>query len=204
MGRSLPSPRPLHPSLLVDPSLYGAIRPTWTAAMAARKQRRRVPVGPHCTVLFENAQTVLFQIQEVLHIETGGRPTAARIAHEFAAYAPLSANPGELTATLFVQSDCRATGDRLVAGLHDGRVGVALRVGRRHHLAHVHPDVDPADPVKYLRFSLDPAARRALCAGAPAALLLLGPRLTAVQPLRRATRLELAADLLESPTIQST
>ena len=36
------------------------------------KKKRRVPIGPHATFYFECFETMLGQIQEMLHIEKGG------------------------------------------------------------------------------------------------------------------------------------
>lgn len=49
------------------------------------KRHRRVEVGPYATFYFENRETILGQIQEMLYIERGGEE---QIAGELDAYAP--------------------------------------------------------------------------------------------------------------------
>lgn len=66
------------------------------------KRRRRVEVGPLATFYFENRETMLQQIQEMLWIEKGGEE---QIADELAAYAPLAPRGEELVATLMFEID---------------------------------------------------------------------------------------------------
>ena len=65
------------------------------------KRRRRVPVGPLVTLLFENRQTIRFQVQEMARIER--MATDDQIQGELDIYNPLIPPPGELSATLFVE-----------------------------------------------------------------------------------------------------
>src|SRR5262245_60421006 len=65
------------------------------------KRIRRVQVGRHLSFLFENWDTVLFQIQEMCRVE---RITDdARIQDEIDVYAGLLPNPGELSATMMIE-----------------------------------------------------------------------------------------------------
>jgi len=66
------------------------------------KRRRRIEVGPLATFYFENRETMLQQIQEMLWIEKGGEE---QIADELAAYAPLAPRGNELVATLMFEID---------------------------------------------------------------------------------------------------
>ena len=66
------------------------------------KKNRRIPLGPHATFYFENFETMLGQIQEMLHIEKGGDE---QLKDELAAYNPLVPNGKELTATLMFEID---------------------------------------------------------------------------------------------------
>ena len=58
-------------------------------------------MGPIVTVLFENRDTVLFQIQEMARIEK--MTSDDQIAAELEVYNPLVPEPGELSATLFIE-----------------------------------------------------------------------------------------------------
>ena len=66
--------------LLLSPEIYEQSRPAQQARIIALKKRRRVAVGPHMSLLFENRRTLLFQIQEVLRSE--GITSEKRIASE--------------------------------------------------------------------------------------------------------------------------
>ena len=76
------------------------------AAMRA-KGARRVHVGPHLTFLFENHETVLYQVQEMTRAERMVKEVD--IVHEIETYNELLGGPGEVGCTLLVELD-----DRLV------------------------------------------------------------------------------------------
>jgi len=66
------------------------------------KQNRRVPVGPHATFYFECYKTMIYQIQEMLFIERGGKE---QLLDEIKAYNPLVPKGKELVATLMFEID---------------------------------------------------------------------------------------------------
>ena len=66
------------------------------------KKRRRIPIGPYATFYFECYETMLAQIQEMLHIEKGGEE---QLKDELDAYNPLIPKGNELVATLMFESD---------------------------------------------------------------------------------------------------
>jgi hypothetical protein len=65
------------------------------------KDHRRLAVGSHLTLLFENGQTVWYQIQEM--ICTAKLAAADAIAHEIETYNELLPGPGELAATMLIE-----------------------------------------------------------------------------------------------------
>jgi hypothetical protein len=65
------------------------------------KRKRRVALGEVVTLVFENAQTVRFQVQEMARAET--LTTDAAIESELATYNPLVPEPGQLCVTLFIE-----------------------------------------------------------------------------------------------------
>jgi hypothetical protein len=67
------------------------------------KARRRVHLGPDLTFLFENAETVRYQIQEMLRIEK--RSDEGSVLHELSTYNELIGAPGELGCTLLIEID---------------------------------------------------------------------------------------------------
>lgn len=70
--------------------------------IAAIKTARRIEVGPFATFFFENFDTMLHQVQEMLYIEKGGEE---QIADEIAAYDPLVPKGDELVATVMFEID---------------------------------------------------------------------------------------------------
>ena len=66
------------------------------------KKNRRIALGPYATFYFESYETMLAQVQEMLHIEKGGDE---QLKDELVAYNPLVPNGKELIATLMFEID---------------------------------------------------------------------------------------------------
>ncbi len=93
------------------------------------KQRRRISVGDHVTLIFENRDTMQFQVQEMLRAERISDP--AKVQDELDVYNALLPQPGELSATLMIEitdSNWIQYWLDLFMGLDKGRT-VALRAG---------------------------------------------------------------------------
>lgn len=84
-----------------DLRAYEREREGFRAHVIALKKRRRVAVGPHITLLFENRDTIRFQIQEMARAER--ILTDEGIETELRMYNPLIPLPGTLSATLFIE-----------------------------------------------------------------------------------------------------
>jgi hypothetical protein len=80
---------------------YERERDEFRAEIIAMKKRRRIPLGDIVTVVFENAATMRFQIQEMARIERMLRDE--QIAHEVETYNDLIPDEGELSCTLFIE-----------------------------------------------------------------------------------------------------
>lgn len=94
--------RVLTPADITGKPEYEADRPEFRRRIMALKQRRRVLVGDHCSVHFENRDTMRYQVQEMLRAENSwGRPGA--VEDELSAYNPLIPQPGELSATIMFE-----------------------------------------------------------------------------------------------------
>jgi uncharacterized protein DUF3501 len=87
---------------IVPSELYAREREARRRALLPIKRNRRIEVGPYATFYFENFDTMLLQVQEMLHIEKGGRE---QIAGELEAYNPLIPQGSELIATLMLEID---------------------------------------------------------------------------------------------------
>src|SRR5260221_4084657 len=80
---------------------YEKVRERERARIIALKKNRLVSVGPNLTFLFENRDTVLFQIQEMVRTER--IVDDRKVQEEIDAYSTLVPDPGELSATLFIE-----------------------------------------------------------------------------------------------------
>ena len=177
---------------------YETIRPHFRARVIEAKRARRVALGEHISVAFENRDSVLLQIQEMLRTEriTG----EAAIAHEIATYNDLVPGAGQLSLTLFVEIADKPTRERVLvelAGL-EGALGVEVD-GRLFPASGPLPDgfiEGRTTAVHYLKATLDAAAVAAVKDGqARAALVLDHPRLSLRAELAKATLAQLALDL---------
>ncbi len=82
---------------------YAAARPAFRAQVLAHKRNRKVALGTHISLLFEDRLTVQYQIQEMLRIERIFE--AAPINEELDAYNPLIPNGSNLKATMLIEFD---------------------------------------------------------------------------------------------------
>lgn len=80
---------------------YEAQRPTFRQEMIALKKRRRIEVGPLVTLVFENRQTLLFQVQEMIRAERIFEPS--KIQDELDVYNALLPGASELSATVMIE-----------------------------------------------------------------------------------------------------
>src|SRR5579872_4183052 len=86
---------------IADLRAYERERPEFLRQVIALKAHRRVALGPLLTVVFENATTVRFQIQEMARAER--MTTDEQIQTELDIYNPLIPGTNELSMTLFVE-----------------------------------------------------------------------------------------------------
>ena len=86
---------------ILDYATYEDERDAVRAAVMRTKAERRVHVGPHLTFLFENHDTMRYQVLEMVRSERMLKD--ADIRHEVETYNELLGGPGELGATLLVE-----------------------------------------------------------------------------------------------------
>ena len=87
---------------LIAPDIYEKNRAQLRKELVKFKKNRRVPLGQYATFYFESFETMLAQIQEMLHIEKGGD---RQLKDELEAYNPLVPKGKELVATLMFEID---------------------------------------------------------------------------------------------------
>ncbi len=81
--------------------VYEQQREEFRSRIIALKQRRRISVGPLITMVFENRDTLQFQIQEMIRVERIF--DQAKVQDELDVYNALLPSPNELSATLLIE-----------------------------------------------------------------------------------------------------
>jgi hypothetical protein len=123
-------------------------------AVLAAKHLRRVHVGEHLTVLFENADTIRYQVQEMMRVERIVRD--ADIQHELDTYNELLGGEGELGATLLIEIEDPVRRDLLLRRWTDLPRGMYVRLedGRRIRARADERQIstDRLSSVQYLKF----------------------------------------------------
>jgi hypothetical protein len=182
---------------IVDLRAYERERAEFRTRIITMKKHRRVALGELMTVVFENTDTMRFQIQEMARAERMMRD--AQIAHEVATYNELLPDAGQLAATLFVEitdpDALRAWLPKLV-GLQDhvsidvaGESSPAWEIDAER----LTREDEITTTVHYLRFSFTPAQQAAFADG-PVTLRIDHPEYRASTELSPETRASLAAD----------
>jgi hypothetical protein len=92
--------RLIQADLLSTPD-YERQRESFRARIIELKRRRRIALGPLITMVFENRDTLLFQIQEMVRVEHIVEPS--KIQNELDVYNALLPAAGELSATLLIE-----------------------------------------------------------------------------------------------------
>lgn len=184
----------------MDLRAYERERDALRRHVIALKRRRRVAVGPVVTLLFENRETIRFQIQEMARAEQ--MTTDAAIEAELRAYNPLIPEPGHLSATLFVELTDEAQLRHWLPRLVGIESAVELRTVDGTHLA-CRPETeheaqltrqDVTAAVHYVTWSCTPDEVEALAQG-DATLAVVHPEYRYEAPLPASTLAELLDDL---------
>lgn len=147
---------------------YEQVRERFRARVVADKKLRRVQLGPVVSVVFENHDTALLQVQEMLRTERITRPAA--VQHEIDTYNELVPGENELSCTLMIEIPDKAEREAFLVAAKgiEQHVWIAtgtLRVGATptHRDG---ADQDRTTAVHYLKFKLPPPLVRALRGGA--------------------------------------
>ena len=90
-------------ALIADPEEYENQRSAARERMIPLRAVRRVRVGEQLVLEFENAETLQYQVQEMIYAE--GLTDETDIANEIAAYSRMLPMSHELSATVFVKLD---------------------------------------------------------------------------------------------------
>lgn len=176
---------------------YEEIREHFRRRILGVKAERRLHVGPVVTILFENHDTILYQIQEMLRTE---RITAEPdVRHEIETYNELLPEGVAIGGTLMVEEPDAARRPALLASLRGLHEHVHLRLGEARiaptWFRHDADESEQISSVQYLAFPLGEHAAALLRDDLPAALEITHPGYRHLQPLSAVLRRALAADL---------
>jgi hypothetical protein len=148
------------------------------------------------TLLFENRDTVIFQIQEMMRAEKIA--DLDKIREEIEVYNELIPEPGELSATLFLEiEDQTGLREQLLKFLGIDET-VYLKVG--NHSIHARFEEgrskeDKISAVQYVKFPLPEPALQAFAKGEKAELVIDHPNYKVNVPIEPETRQSLTEDL---------
>ncbi len=153
---------------------YARERDGFRARVMAHKKHRKLHVGPHVTLIFEDELTIRYQVQEMLRVEKTFEEDGIR--DELDAYNPLIPDGTNLKATMMIEYEDPAERDRELARLVGIESRVYIEVGTQPRVAAIaDEDLDRAtegktSSVHFLRFELPPAAIAQFKRGEPVAL----------------------------------
>jgi hypothetical protein len=177
---------------------YEDMRDSFRAHIIESKRRRRVSVGDRVTFVFENHETMLFQIQEMLRAEQ--IVDLDRVREEIEVYNALVPNPGELSSTMLIEItgsdrireelvELIGIDEAVTLVIGDHVVAAVFEAGRSKE--------DKLSAVQYVRFPLTPQAIAALQGSqAEAAIVIDHPRYQHRAVIPAAVRQSLVEDLV--------
>jgi len=122
---------------LLDLNSYSKERRQIRKELVEMKKNRRVELGPHSTLYFENFLTMKAQVQEMLFIEKGGDE---QLKDELEAYNPLVPQGKEIVATFMIEIDNPETRKKVLSSL--GKVETTVYLGINNDLIYATPEVD--------------------------------------------------------------
>jgi diadenosine tetraphosphate (Ap4A) HIT family hydrolase len=179
---------------------YELVREEYRARVLAHKRDRRVAVGDKVTMLFEDRETVRYQIQEMARVERIREPE--KLEHELEVYGDLIPARDELSATLFIEiaelTRVKPELDSLV-GI-DESVFLAIGEGEgeesiRGRFDERQLEEDRISAVHYVRFLLTSAQCERFASAEALSLRIDHPNYRAEARIGEATRASLLRDL---------
>lgn len=185
---------------IADVRAYERERDEFRPHVIELKRRRRVHVGTIVTFLFENRDTIRFQIQEMARVEK--LTTDDEIQVELDIYNPMVPEPGQLCATMFIELTTDDQVREWLPKLANVERSVLLRlsdgsevravIDEQHEQGLTREEVTAA--VHYLRWELSPEQVDAFAAG-PVVLAIDHPAYLEHAELSDTTCAELLGDL---------
>ena len=159
---------------LLNLETYAEQRKDFRAKVLAHKKHRKIRLGEHVTLLFEDRLTIQYQIQEMLRVERIFE--AAGIEDELQAYNPLIPDGSNLKATLLIEYEEVEERKRALAKMIGVEDKVWMQVsGFEQVWAIADEDLEreteeKTSSVHFLRFEFTPAMITALKKGTDLAI----------------------------------
>ena len=185
---------------LLSLEAYARQRSEFRARVIAHKRNRKVDLGGHVALAFEDELTIRYQIQEMLRIERVFEEDGIR--GELEAYAPLVPDGRNFKATMMIEYPDPTERKRMLARLKGIEDRVWVRVeGAERVYAVADEDLEreneeKTSAVHFLRFELSEPMAQALKRGASLAIGVDHPEYRAEIPaVPPAVRNALVADL---------
>jgi hypothetical protein len=191
------------PESLLSLEAYARERGAYRSRILEHKKRRTVHVGENVTLIFEDEQTIRYQVQEMLRIERIFE--AEGIRGELEAYNPLIPDGRNWKATMLIEYPDAEERRRRLAQLKgiedrswvqvDGPDGPLRRVFAIADEDLERENEEKTSSVHFLRFELDEAMCRALKGGAGLTIGIDHPAYVASVTVAPEVRGALVADL---------
>jgi len=190
----------IDPHSLMTLEAYAKARKDFRARVLAHKKHRKVALGEHLTLIFEDELTIRYQIQEMLRVERIFEEEGIR--DELAAYDPLIPDGSNWKATMLIEYPDVAERQAQLAVLRGIEDKVWIEVaGHARVYAIADEDMDRSNDEKtsavhFLRFELTPPMIAAMRADSDLAIGVAHPAYAAqIDRVPLAVRSSLAGDL---------
>ncbi len=191
----------LNRSSLMSLEEYATRRSSFRAEVMEHKKNRKIYLGEHVTLLFEDALTVQYQVQEMLRVERIFEEEA--INEELHAYLPLVPDGGNWKATLLIEYPDEAERKVALSKLIDLEDRVWVKVpGFDKVFPFADEDLDrenaeKTSAVHFLRFELTNDMRRSLLHGSSLSIGIDHPNYTVeIEEVSESSRDSLVSDLI--------
>ena len=143
---------------LLPSDVYAKSRKQIRKDLVEFKKDRRIALGPYATFYFESFETMVAQVQEMLHIEKGGDE---QLKDELIAYNPLVPSGKELIATLMFEIDNPISRAKFLGKVGGIEEKVFMKINNEIVKAVPEADVDrtsaegKASSVQFIHFKLN-------------------------------------------------
>jgi len=189
----------ISPDSLLSLEAYARERSAYRSRVIAHKKVRTVHAGEHVTLIFEDEQTIRYQVQEMLRIERIFEEDGIR--GELEAYNPLIPDGGNWKATMLIEYPEPEERRRRLAelkGIEDRawvQVDGCARVFAIADEDMERENAEKTSAVHFVRFELDRKMRDALKGGAGLSVGVDHPNYRADVEVSAEVRASLAGDL---------